>query len=184
MNKYAAFTKKHNMAKEVENFLRHLKIQPASQDMRGITWIELYIHFRQLGFNRPLAHQDRKAKAQPTLDKQLREFKRLVHAVTAGTLIDSPDYALFKPRQGHNSALLGLGIKGKFQGPSFNILLNQDMSDKITCDLIKLGRKISKDKTAQFIRGAAGLKPLDLSYKGKNPGMRQSVRRALPTVLR
>ena len=96
---YAGAIKHRPCLVNVEKFLRSIRIVPSDDRVRGITWLELYICYRRLGNPQPLTVDLSKANPNPSLNKQMREFKRLVRCIKSKALLDSEDLCLFTPNK-------------------------------------------------------------------------------------
>ncbi len=167
IQRYGHILKQRPTLNSTETFLRSLTVVPSSEDCRGITWLELYIWYRQNGFCQPIATDPKCAKRMPTLDKQVRAFKKLVRYVVPRALICSPDIELFKPSGDHSANLIGVGLTGKHPALSFNIAIDEDQQRGIARHLIRLGRTLPAAKAEAFLDCTCRLIPRALVLKGK-----------------
>ena len=110
MSDYPVFCKKYKNAIHVQKFLADARLAEP-ENIRGISWLEIYILYRIRGFPKPLADPGRKAHNRATADKQIRAFKTLFRGVASRTMFDL-DAHLFKPGKIQKDGLLGLAIAG------------------------------------------------------------------------
>ena len=151
----------------VENFLRTLMVEPCGEGIRGITWIELYIHYRQTGFRKPIPNSEHVALARATFDKQLRAFTNAVRYVVARILLGSEECAWFKPSIATVNPLEGIALQGRFPALSFNVHLDSAHASNLAATLLKFGRNISKSRINDFIDFGGKLKYVKCVRKGK-----------------
>jgi len=164
---HASLLDKHSEIAEVEAFLANLKIQPVNQDLRGLTWLELYILYRIRGGHKIIPDPSNKALPKGTADKQMRAFQRAVRVVVDRTLDPQADAILFKPGPARCNNLRGVGILGKQACLRFNAEVQPREQDAIAIQLSLLNRGGAIKQHQKFIKGEVKLLPHALKLKGK-----------------
>jgi hypothetical protein len=148
-------------------FLSNLWVEEASDTVRPITWLELYMVFRVRGYHKPLTNPNNGALTRATLDKQLRQFKKNIRSVIDKTMGGQGDAYLFKPRKGQVDALKGVGILGKHASISCNVVTGAAEQTAIHKALVKLNRQISNNKVDEYLQGTRKLTPHAIKMNGK-----------------
>jgi len=164
---FDSLIKKSSEVVEVESFLANLSIQPASQDLRGITWLELYVLYRIRGGVKIIPDPPNPALPRGSADKQIRAFRRSVRSVVERTLNPDTDGGLFRPGPAKCNNLLGVGILGKQACLRLNVkvLPNEGEAIAIALSMLNRGGPIKLHK--KFIKGDIKLLPHVLKLKGK-----------------
>ena len=166
LKEYTAYRKKHDAATNIEHFLANLLVV-RKDEMRGITWLELYILFRCRGYPKPIPDPEQAAKQKPTPAKQINAFKKHMRGIVKRSLHDSMDANLFRPSPPTLDALIGAGITGKHATLCFNTAITTAEQQCIAKCLAKLNRTISNKHANEFINGEQNLVPYELKLKGK-----------------
>ena len=160
------YIKKNPNWRHYEKYLEELKIQIPAEGERIVTWLELYTLYRIQGHAKPIPDPDNKAEKRATLDKQIRQFKKQVRRHVKDTL-DNDSAQLFAPGKASQDSLIGIGLMGKHEGPSFNIYISNDIKHQIAEKLVLLGHTIGQTKASDFLKGNKRLEPVKLNTKGK-----------------
>ena len=92
---FKSHNEKDNKSKDVYGFLENLKIQKTDNQMRCITWIELYILYRLRGYRQPIDNPASVAHAKATLDKQFAAFKTKIRSVVSRIYLESEQERMF-----------------------------------------------------------------------------------------
>ena len=154
---------KHPGALNIETFIKALKVAPANLT-RGITWIELYLHYRMSGFPNILQDPIIKSKARPSLARQMRAFKREFRAVVCRCMDDAVDQHLFAPGPRGVQALKGLAINGDHATVNCNVQIDGECSRELAIQVVSASRRISRDKAGKLVDGASSL--IGVPFKG------------------
>ena len=164
---FKAHNENDNKSREVYGFLENLKIQKSDNQMRCITWIELYILYRLRGYKQPIDNPDSIAHAKATLDKQFSAFKTKVRGVVSRIYIESEQEKVFQPCFIKNENLIGIGITGKHQGPSFNVFIKEEEKNEIAKNLHLLNHSLSNVKLDKLLNGELKFIPRVLAMRGR-----------------
>ena len=167
LSNYQSFTNAKPKHKQVEKYLSNLWIKDIGQDTRPITWLELYMTYRLRGYHQPLSVDANAARTKPTLDKQLKEFKKMVKAVIDKDFGGQGEAKIFKPAKQQADLLRGVGILGKHACLSFNIVVTESEQSAMAKALIRVNRTISDKHIVEYMQGARKLAPHDIKMNGK-----------------
>ena len=164
---FKAYNEFDNKAKDVYGFLENIKVRESDNQTRCITWLELYILYRIRGYRQPIDNPICISHAKATLDKQFAAFKNKVRAVATRVYQDSEQGKWFQPGQIKNENLIGIGITGKHQGPSFNVHVSNEEKKEIAQNLHLLNHSISNVKLDKLINGELKFLPRILLMRGR-----------------
>ena len=103
LSQFTSYANRNGDAKHLYGYLNSLRIAYADEDLRPITWLEMYILYRCRGGPKPI--QDAALK-RSTADKHLRAFKAKFRACYKRVLLNSSDYEMFRPHKPTKDALL------------------------------------------------------------------------------
>jgi ribonuclease HI len=185
---YRKLLSKHPSAHAIEHFLSNICIVPAAGTHRGATWLELYIIYRIKGYPKPIQDPANKAKAPCSLDKQLKEFKACLKALGERLTANGRDCLIMRPNTSGAKALIGLGVDGPFQGPSFNACITAQMQTLVAKAILPLAKRYSQKDidgiiagTRSFMRGKANFKG-KAGWDGKLPKLANPLEQVSPSV--
>ena len=150
----------------MNGFLNSIKVQRIDSNMRGITWLEMYILYKLRGYKQPIDDPTCVGHARATADKQLVAFKNLVRAVSSKLYLKEKGKSMFTPAVVVNENLKGIGILGKQHGPSFNIYITKEEQKQIAKHLHRLNHTINKVKLEAVVLGEAKFVPRKLNMRG------------------
>jgi uncharacterized CHY-type Zn-finger protein len=151
----------------VGDFVQNLQVAKSDTQLRGITWLELYILYRCRGYQKPIKDPENMAQARATADKQIRAFKKTVKSTASRTLQDSVDLKMFDPVKPEKDSLKGIGMLGKHAAISCNVYITEAEEKTIAVSIVKLNRTISNQLATNFINGTHSIVPNELNLKGK-----------------
>ena len=164
---FKGYADKNAGSGQVEHFLRTLKVQPASDSLRPITWLEMYILYRLRGYKKLIDDPASKAAVRPSPAKQLLAFKKSSRAV-GQRLMTNEDYSTYlSPATQKKQNLSGVAMAGKHACLNINVYVSPDELQAIAQLLVKLTHTLSKMKVDSFLSGDINLKINDLNIKGK-----------------
>jgi hypothetical protein len=150
----------------IEKYLRHLNLKRVDTE-RAITWLELYIHYRTLGFPKPLKDHPNKARSGIPIDQQFQQFKLLVRKVVERACLPDDESDLFKPSKVMWPNLNGVGLEGKHPAVCFNIALEPQVKDHLAKKLLLVGAFHKSADVEAFIKGEKAFKPRPYTLRGK-----------------
>lgn len=151
----------------IEMFLSELYIQKCDNaDVRGCTWIELYILYKLRGGNYVFSDPTSKLAKRATADKRINYFKKLIRAIVDRTLIQD-DKELFKPGKMVNNSMKGVGLLGKTPTVSFNISISMQEQQAIAVAISSLIRTAPMKKHKDYVNGICHMNPRILKLNGK-----------------
>ncbi len=166
INSFAAFKRTNNNANSIEQFLSNIAICPRGNEVRCITWIELYILYRSRGHNKPIQDSARKSDVRPTPDKLMKAFKKQIRGVVSRTL-GQEEAKLFQPGACVLNGLIGVAILGKQTSLACNIAVTNQEAANIAQGLIKLNRTIANKHIHTFLNKENKLEPHELKFNGR-----------------
>ena len=123
--------------------------------------------YRLMGFGKPVPDNPSKARAKASVQMQLREFTNSVRGVVQRALYEEEQRDVFKPLHITSQKFLGLALRGKYQAPSFMVVMDEDMRKQIQLKLIQLGHRISSTQVERFIQGEIPLLPNLPNLRGR-----------------
>ena len=83
IDRFKGFHSKHRASKDIWKFLCKLEYIPTCDQAQATTWLELYIMYRCMGFQKPLLDNPSKARSKATVQMQLRKFKAVLRGVAS-----------------------------------------------------------------------------------------------------
>ena len=97
----------------------------------------------------------------------MNTFKTKVRAIVSRIYANSQQAGLFAPDKIKNENLIGIGITGKHQGPSFNVKVTDDEKYQIAVNLHLLNHTLSLTKIDKIIKGQTKFIPRPLIMRGR-----------------
>ena len=167
LTQFQDYVSQNHKAQDVNSFLVNLKYLPAGEDLRPITWLEMYILYRCRGGQKPIKDPEQAAQKRGTADKQIKAFKKSIREWVKKVMHNSEDSKYFKPYKPGKDALIGMGMMGKHASIACNVAISDAERTVIADWLVKLTRTISKNDLREFRTGAKKLKANELKLKGK-----------------
>ena len=164
---YGGFMQNDQTAKHLHSFLENIKIQKIENGSRAITWLELYILYRIRGYKKPIDDPRDASHTRATLDKQMNTFKNKLRAVVSRIYYCDQQQEVFSPAKIKNDNLIGIGITGRHQGPSFNVSITEEEAREIAGNLHQLNHTLTKVKLDKILDGNLKFIPRVLVMRGK-----------------
>ena len=164
---YKGFRNKHVSSRGVWQFLNEISFVPCQDQHKATTWLELYIAYRCMGFEKPIPDKARQSRARATVEMQLREFKATVRGVRQRGNYNLLHSNFLKPIKVTHSRFKGLGVKGKYQAPGIALILSEQIHRQIEDHLIRLGHPLSNVQITNFRDGQVTLEPNLPNLKGR-----------------
>jgi len=164
---YKSFVDDNPCATHVQQFLANLEIVPLDEDVRPITWIELFILHAVRGHfhgNDAVNHCD----VRPSPDKLIRDFKNLCRNVVFRTIEDEADRQVFKPATRTRDILSGVAISGQNASPSFNVVLRDEEKLEVAKGLVNLSRHVTGKNVRSYLSGNRKFIPRILTLNGNS----------------
>ena len=164
---YQKFIKDDVSAMHIHSFIENLSVKKSVENNRPITWLELFILYRLRGYKKPIDDPKDISHVRATMDKQMNTFKTKVRAIVSRIYANSQQAGLFAPDKIKNENLIGIGIIGKHQGPSFNVKVTDDEKYQIAVNLHLLNHTLSLTKIDKIIKGQTKFIPRPLIMRGR-----------------
>ena len=90
---------------------------------------------------------------KPSLDKQIKFFKTKFRSIATRVCTNQNEKQLLTPFKVKNENLLGIGITGKHQGPSFNVPVTNQEKQEMAANLHLLNHTIPRVKIDKILNG-------------------------------
>ena len=127
-----------NAVKHIGNFLSKFDWREAQSEEHGFTWLEMYILYKKFGNPCPLQVKGCKAKAKPSLGRQIQSFKRGVRCFAKNALAEEAQKKFFSCGKAKGYALRRLGVTSHSAHINGIPSLNKEIWQQIDLEILRL----------------------------------------------
>ncbi len=150
----------------LDEFLQRNAWRSLEEGEFGISWVELFVLYKKLGYPNPIKEGSGKAKVRASLAKQLHAFKVGVRRFAKEWVEDERQKSLFSAGKAKGYVWKHLGIASHITHLNAAIRLSESARKDIEQDLLYLNGNKVKDHGRE-VRSGATIRLSKLSLKGK-----------------
>ncbi len=161
----------NELSKNIKRFLTRIQVRKRSEDKFGMTWIELYVLYRSMGYECPVRDPENKAAVKPAVGKQLQTFKLAFKRVVKKLPEDTKE--VFAPAVKKGYVLRRLGIKSHCAATRAEVKLDKESRRHLDKELLRLKGSRRSDVEEES-RGEKEVEEAKLSLKRKPAGAKMS----------
>ncbi len=163
--KKEASTEASNMG-ALGEFLQRNTWRSFNDNEFGITWIELFVLFKKMGYPNPLDNGTRKASTRKSLASQIKAFKLGIRRLARDLLEDEEQRELFRVGKTKGYALKHLGVASHAAHINSMVKITDSIRDAVHQeDLFLNGNRIKNH--GRMIKDGASVRFGKISLKGK-----------------